>query len=66
MLVNVNTWDWPTFACAAMFLALVALTASWLPADRAARINPTIALRTPQRRVRRAALLDPKYVQEDI
>lgn len=45
MLFEVKPADPATFAGAAGLLALVALVASWLPARRAARIEPTRALR---------------------
>jgi predicted permease len=45
MLVNVNASDPATLAAVALFLLLVALAATWLPAYRATRINPTVALR---------------------
>ena len=45
MLVHVGASDPATFAGAALFLALVALFATWLPARRVTRIDPMIALR---------------------
>lgn len=45
MLYQVRPGDPATFAGAALLLAVVALVASWLPARRAARIEPTQALR---------------------
>ena len=45
MLVGVRPTDLPTFvAIAALFLAIAAV-ASWLPARRAAGLDPTVALR---------------------
>jgi ABC-type antimicrobial peptide transport system permease subunit len=46
MLFNIGAWDVATFALAAAILLLVALIASYLPARRAARVDPMIALRT--------------------
>jgi len=35
-----------TFMAGAIVLAAAAVTASWIPARRAARIDPTVALRS--------------------
>jgi predicted permease len=45
MLVNVSAADPLTFACAAVFLGLVAALASYLPGLRATRVDPVVALR---------------------
>jgi predicted permease len=46
MLFGVGTADWITFATVAMILCVVASLACWLPARRAASIEPAEALRT--------------------
>ena len=45
MLVGVTATDAPTFAATAALLLVIGTLASWLPARRAARIDPTAALR---------------------
>jgi putative ABC transport system permease protein len=45
LLYGVTSTDTLTFAGAALMLAVVALVACWLPATRASRIAPAIALR---------------------
>jgi putative ABC transport system permease protein len=45
MLVNLSCYDALTFGGVAVFLSLVALIATWLPALRATHINPMMALR---------------------
>jgi predicted permease len=44
LLFQVRSWDLPTLAAVALVLAASALLASWLPARRAASVNPTEAL----------------------
>ena len=46
MLYGVDPTDVVAFASAAGLLAVAALTASWVPARRAARVDPIIALRS--------------------
>jgi len=45
LLFGVAAWDVPTLAIVAIVLAVASLTASFLPARRAASVNPTDALR---------------------
>ena len=45
MLVGVTSHDPLTYAASALFLLLVSAAAAWLPATRATRIDPMIALR---------------------
>jgi len=51
MLFRVDASDPSTFVLAGLFLALVALIATWLPAWRATRIDPVTALSGEERRV---------------
>lgn len=45
LLFGVEAWDLPTLGIVAMVLAAASLAASFLPAHRAASVNPTDALR---------------------
>jgi ABC-type antimicrobial peptide transport system permease subunit len=45
LLFNVPTYDPLTFAAVSVLVAFVAFIAGWLPAMRAARIDPVLALR---------------------
>jgi len=45
LLFGVETTDLPTFLVAAVVILAVAALASWLPARRAARVDPVVALR---------------------
>jgi ABC-type antimicrobial peptide transport system permease subunit len=45
LLYGVKANDAKTLAVSAMVLIVVALGASWIPARRAARVNPMLALR---------------------
>ncbi len=45
LLFGVRSWDIPTLAVVAVVLAISALMASYIPARRAASVNPVEALR---------------------
>jgi predicted permease len=45
MLFGVTSWDPLTYAGLALMLGTVAVFASWLPARRASRVDPSVALR---------------------
>ena len=45
LLFGVSVWDPLTFGSIVVLIAAVAFLAAWLPARRAARVNPIIALR---------------------
>ena len=46
LLFGVTAWDPITFVSLVIVVSLVAFLAAWLPARRAARVDPIIALRT--------------------
>jgi putative ABC transport system permease protein len=45
LLFGISAMDPVTFVCVPVLLVLTALTATWIPARRAAEIDPAIALR---------------------
>ncbi|MGB8770068.1 MAG: FtsX-like permease family protein, partial [Candidatus Korobacteraceae bacterium] len=45
LLYGINWGDWTIFAGVAVFLAAIAITASYIPARRAMQVNPMVALR---------------------
>jgi ABC-type antimicrobial peptide transport system permease subunit len=45
MLYGVSALDWVTYAAVAVGLGATAMLASYLPAVRAARVDPSVALR---------------------
>ena len=46
LLYELKPWDPASYAAAFAAMALVSILASWLPARRAARLPPTVALRS--------------------
>jgi ABC-type antimicrobial peptide transport system permease subunit len=46
VLFGVSTTDPPTFIGVTVILAFSSLIAAWVPADRATRVDPMIALRS--------------------
>jgi putative ABC transport system permease protein len=44
-MYQMSVYDAPTFIVVAMLLGIVAFLASWLPARRASRVDPVLALR---------------------
>jgi len=46
MLFGVSTSDPPTFVGVTLILAASAMVAAWVPADRATRVDPMVALRS--------------------
>jgi predicted lysophospholipase L1 biosynthesis ABC-type transport system permease subunit len=45
-LFGISPFDWVTFAAVPVFLAFIVLLACWLPAFRASKVDPIIALRS--------------------
>jgi putative ABC transport system permease protein len=46
LLFGVGAWDTMTFSGIVILISVVAFLAAWLPARRAARVDPVIALRS--------------------
>jgi ABC-type antimicrobial peptide transport system permease subunit len=45
LLFETKSYDPTTFAAVAVFMGLTAVVAAWIPARRATRVDPVIALR---------------------
>jgi ABC-type lipoprotein release transport system permease subunit len=45
LLYGINLGDWVVFAGVAIFLAGIAITASYVPARTATQVNPMVSLR---------------------
>jgi len=45
LLYGVEPGDWQSLSVAAIVLVTVGVVAAWLPARRAARVDPLVALR---------------------
>jgi ABC-type antimicrobial peptide transport system permease subunit len=45
LLFGIEPWDPVSFGLAVVVLAMVTVTAAWIPARRASRMSPTVALR---------------------
>ena len=45
MLYEIRPLDWPTFVGGGVLLIVVSLLASYIPARRAAKVDPLVALR---------------------
>jgi ABC-type antimicrobial peptide transport system permease subunit len=46
LLFGITPGDWPSIAVAIAVLSIVAAAAAWIPARRAVRVDPLIALRS--------------------